>query len=166
MVPKHGLQQGKDEKIIIASRVRKHIADLGKAKRSKADRACLHFFQPGALANIQARLNSRDPYTFKSAIRIAQTPESEKTKKQALKTTKETLNTLKEVEIEKASTKTEEAELCNLIRQLIAKQTTTRTEPQHNYYRPQNDYPNPNAQHYRAPQYSHNNQNVTVTNKL
>ena len=29
--------------------------------------------------HIQARLNSRDPYTFMSAIRIAQTAESEKT---------------------------------------------------------------------------------------
>ena len=163
----HGLQQGKDEKVIMfAARVRKHIADLGIAKRRKADRACLHFFKIGALANIQARLNSTDPYTFKSAIRIAQTAESEKTQKQAFKTTKDTLNTIKEVEIEKASTKTEVAELCNVIRQLIAKPTTTRTEPQHNYYRPQNDYPSPNAQHYRAPQYSHSNRKCYHCQKI
>ena len=55
---------------MFAARVRKHIVDLGIAKRSKADRACLNFFKIGAFANTQARLNSRDPFTSRHQIKF------------------------------------------------------------------------------------------------
>ena len=61
IVELHGLQQGKNEKVIMfAARSCKHIADLGIAKRRKPARACLQFLKIGALAYTQAWLDSSD----------------------------------------------------------------------------------------------------------
>ena len=96
----------------------------------------MHFFKIGALPNIQSRLNSRDPRTFKSAIRAAQSAESEKAQKKTVKVaTKETLSVLKEVDKEKEASKTEVAELCHVIRQLIAKPTENQP-PVYNNHNP------------------------------